>query len=151
MTYQVVGECAYVTVDGRQGHQKVLMYRGAVLPEGAPEIGHLLDMKLIEKVGDDDSAGVNAVGGVGAAESVEGPGGGSVVSSAPVTGQSDDEKTEAKRAAARAKLPADGSAPHHNAGKDQWVEYAVGKGVDRAEAEKVSVAELRQTLASQQQ
>lgn len=165
MTYRVVAECAYATMDGQQGRQKVLLHRGAVMPDGTPEVEHLLSMKMIEKLGGDDDAGagVNALGTVGAAESVQGPGGGSVVSSAPVGGDgpSDEERdaaaektrqdaAEAKRAAARAKLPADGVAPHHNAGKDVWVEYAVRRGMGREAAEAATPVELRQTLAAQQ-
>lgn len=39
-----------------------------------------------------------------------------------------DPELETRRAEARTKLPADGSAPHHNAGQAVWVEYLVAQG-----------------------
>ena len=39
-----------------------------------------------------------------------------------------DPELETRRAEARAKLPADGSAPHHNAGQAVWVEYLAAQG-----------------------
>lgn len=53
-----------------------------------------------------------------------------------------DPEVEAKRAAARAKLPGDGSAPDGRAGEDVWREYAVKQGMDRVEVEKASKADL---------
>jgi hypothetical protein len=60
----------------------------------------------------------------------------------------DDAKREQARADAKAKLPADGSAPDGRAGKDVWVEYAVSKGMDRDEAEKADKADLVAALKS---
>lgn len=60
----------------------------------------------------------------------------------------ENPEAETRRAEARAKLPADGSAPHANAGEPVWVEYAVKEGVDRAEAEKAGKDELRKLFAN---
>jgi hypothetical protein len=57
-------------------------------------------------------------------------------------------EVEARREAARAKLPADGSAPHHNAGEDVWREYAVVKGYDRDTVEKSSKEDLKALFKS---
>lgn len=47
-----------------------------------------------------------------------------------------DAEVAEKRAAAKAKLPADGSAPHGNASRDVWVEFLAGKGYDYSELAK---------------
>lgn len=45
-------------------------------------------------------------------------------------------------------LPPDGSAPPQNASKATWIEYAVSKGMDRAESAKSSKADLIAALKS---
>ncbi len=52
------------------------------------------------------------------------------------------EALTAEQEAARAKLPADGSAPAEYAAKAVWVEFAVRNGVDRASAEAATKAAL---------
>lgn len=64
------------------------------------------------------------------------------IAAAPVQGNGLDADRDRSRTAAKAKLPTDGTAPHANAGKDVWVEYAVAKGMDRGEAEKADKADL---------
>lgn len=54
-----------------------------------------------------------------------------------------DAELADKRAAAKAKLPADGSAPHGNASKDVWVEYLAGKGYLYDELVKQEPADLK--------
>lgn len=66
----------------------------------------------------------------------------------PLPGTHVDPAVESARAAARAKLPADGSPPHGNASHEVWVEFAVAQGMDRAEAEKATSDELRDALKS---
>jgi hypothetical protein len=60
----------------------------------------------------------------------------------PAQGDAADAARDKAREAAKAKLPADGTAPDGRAAKDVWVEYAVVKGMDRGEAEKADKAEL---------
>jgi hypothetical protein len=48
-----------------------------------------------------------------------------------------------RRAAAAAKLPADGSAPDGRAATEVWVEYAVRQGYDRETVEKSSKDDIR--------
>lgn len=139
--YQVVAECVYATVESPYGMTRQLLLKGALIPGGAQEVEHLVRSGMVAKVGGDDETGVNALGSLGAAETDQGAAG-SVVTSSPAAAPSPaestaDDKVEAARESARAKLPADGSAPHPNAGEAVWVEYAVGQGTDRAEAEKV--------------
>ncbi len=158
--YQITAECAYVTTDTATGRAKTLLYKGAFVPEGAPELKHLLDSGMVAKVGGDDETGINALGGLGVAESDQGAAG-SVVSSTPDTGntqpffdpdapavrEAEDAKVEKQRAAAREKLPADGSAPDGRAAEAVWVEYAVKQGFDYAEASKAGKAELQKLTA----
>ncbi|MER7280406.1 hypothetical protein ABT369_38815 [Dactylosporangium sp. NPDC000244] len=150
--YQVTAECVYATVDSQYGMTRQLLLKGAVIPGDAKEIEHLVAQGLIAKIGDGDETGINALGGVGAAESVEGAAG-SVVSPDPAAGPmggspSVTDEAETAREAARAKLPADGSAPHPNAGRDVWVEYAVKQGIDRAEAQKATKDDLKALFKS---
>lgn len=51
--YQVIAECAHVTVDTPHGRVKTLVLKDAVVPGDAPEIKHLLDSGMIAKVGGD--------------------------------------------------------------------------------------------------
>ncbi len=144
--YQVTAECVYATMDSRYGLTRQLLYKGALIPGDAKEIEHLVEHGLVAKVGGGDETGINAVGTLGAAETDQGAAG-SVVTSSPAVATpsaepSTGEKAEAVREAARAKLPADGSAPHPNAGEAVWIEYAVKQGTDRTEAEKAGKAAL---------
>jgi hypothetical protein len=135
-TYVVVGQCAHVTVDTPTGPALNLLYKGATVPDSATpqQIEHLLSVKLIAEVND---VPANEVTGDGS--DAKNP----VVPDADV-----DPDVLARRQAAAAKLASDGSAPHSNAGKDVWVEYAVVKGMDRAEAEKADKADLIAALKS---
>jgi len=143
--YQVTADCVYATVDTVTGKAKTLLYRGAFVSPDAPELRHLLDSKMVAKVGDDAGFGLNAEGGLGEATTpATGPT--SVVSPSPLTAE--DQETERKRAEARAKLPTDGSTPDGRASNEVWVEYAVSQGVDRTEAEKASKDDLRRMFAA---
>lgn len=153
--YQLTAECAYVTVDTATGRAKTLLYRGAFIAADSPELKHLLSVGMVEQVGKGASSGFNAEGGLGeATRSTDGPD--SVVAPTLLTAEQEaergaaaqaDAETDRKRAAAKAKLPADGSAPHANAGQDVWVEYAVSKGLSREESEKASKDDLKAALA----
>lgn len=139
--YQVVGECAHVTVDGPMGRTRTLLYKGAVFGPEVPEVEHLLSTGLVRRVDNGQvSGGVDAAGVPDGTTDTPGafPGPDAALGlPAPV-----DAEREPKRAAAAAKLPTDGSPPKHNNGEDVWVEYAVRQGMDRGEAERAGKAEL---------
>lgn len=133
--YQVVGECAHVTVDSAAGRVSVLLYRPSPIPPGVPQerIDHLLSVGLIAKIG--------------AGETIEYPAPPTPDAPPAEVDEPDPEVVKA-REAAKAKLPADGSAPPANAAKDVWVEHAVKQGMDRTEAEKADRADLIAALKS---
>jgi hypothetical protein len=140
--YQVVGECAHVVVTDHTGVSATnLLYKGAPIPDDIDpdRLEHLLASGLVAEVGEvplAPNAAVEQDGQVGIPPSA--PAGTPQAEATPDV----DPEIEAEREAARAKLPADGSAPHANAGKPVWVEHAVRSGMDRAEAEKVDKADL---------
>ncbi len=143
--YQVVGECAHVVVTDPSGVSAMnLLYKGAFLPDGVDEVRlkHLLDSRLVAKVGEvalAPNAAVAQDGNVGIPP---------MAPEAPDEGNAGagDGLTDEQRAA-KAKLPADGSAPDGRASEAVWVEYAVSKGLDRGEATKAGREELRKALA----
>lgn len=132
--YRVVGPCALVPTTTQQGATIVTLYQGAVLPADTSEarIAHLLSVGLVEEFGSLDEP---FPAGVDTPVQVATVGGQSVESVA-------DPELLTKRSAAAAKLPADGSAPKNAHGEDVWMEYAVRKGMDRAEAERLGKAGL---------
>lgn len=152
--YQVVGQCAHVTtyaIDG--GKRTELLYKGSTVPQSATEkeIKHLLSLKLIEAVGG-EPFGTHEVGAVAGGDVRTGLDGKPVQSAEPGVGQpltSDEEKAAAeiaeRRAAAKAKLPADGSAPDGRASQAVWVEYLTAQGGsydDLAKADKADLIKL---------
>lgn len=158
--YQIVAECAHATVDSPYGRVVTLLYKGALIPEGAPQLHHLLDIGSVVKVDGDETGGVDAAGVPAGAYGAEVPPG---VTTTPVVkseeqnraeveaadkAKADDELAE-KRAAAKAKLPEDGSAPDGRAGADVFVEYLAARGYDYDELVKQDKAELAK-LAKQQ-
>lgn len=134
-TYQVVAECAYVTVDAVTGRATQLLLKGALVPGDAPELERLVRDKYVAKVGGDETGGVDAAGVPAAAYNSDVP---ASLTSTPAksTEQQTAEAAAAKadaeladrRAAAQAKLPEGGAMPDGRAGKDVWVEYLVAKG-----------------------
>ncbi len=164
--YQVIGECAHVRVVGIGGVQAVqLFYKGAFLPDGVDEarLKHLVDSKLVAKVDgepiapnaaieQDPNSGKSYEEAFGDATTSGDAGDGThpVVTEEQRQEQraatEENTETERKRAAARAKLPADGSAPDGRASQEVWVEFAVARGLDRTEAEKASKEDLRKAL-----
>jgi hypothetical protein len=163
--YQVTGECAHVVVTDHTGVSAVnLLYKGAFLPDGVDEkrLKHLLDTGLVGKVDGEPLAPNAAISaqaaGLDTGNSDSGKGDGSTDTVHPPVLTPEQEEaqrkvltesaeTQRKRDAAKAKLPADGSAPHHNAAQEVWVEYAVAKGLDRGEAEKASKDDLKAALS----
>lgn len=137
--YKVVAECAHVVVDG--GIR--LIYKGAPVPDGqTPErLKHLLDSKLIAPTGEVPVAPNSAVVPEGFATT----GGERVRPEQPATqaSPSDASEVDQRRAAAKAQLPEDGSAPDGRKSDAVFVEYLVAKGYAFEEASKASSAELR--------
>ncbi len=128
--YQVVGECAFLTVEGRP---RQLLLKGAVFDGGQVprrELDHNVEAGLVAKLGGADEAGVNADGGIGASKPLE------------------ESEAEQQRAAIRAQLPADGSAPDGRKSDAVQIEWLVTKGYDRAEVEKADRSELRKLVAN---
>lgn len=146
-TYQVVGQCAHVTVLGVDGGKQIqLLYKGSILPSSATEqqIKHLLSLNLIAAVGG-EPVGTHEVGAVAGGTVRTGLDGDEVESVEPGIGKPldpDADVTAGKRAAARAKLPEDGSAPDGRAGHDVWVEYLAARGYDYFELAKQEKSEL---------
>ncbi len=145
--YQIVGECAHVVVTDHTGVSAVnLLYKGAFLPDGVDKdrLQHLLDTGLVAEVKDGEEIAPNAAVAQDPAVGIP-----------PLTAPADDTgdkgsgvpELTAEQQAARATLPADGSAPDGRAAHDVWVEYAVIQGLSREEAAKVSKDELRKALA----
>jgi hypothetical protein len=109
--YQVVGAIAHVKTMTQSGPKVITLYKGAMVPADAPadRIRHLLSVKLIAPVG--------------GAASTSAP-------TPPASANDGGDGLSEERKTAQAKLPADGSMPHHNAGQPVWVEYLVTKGYD---------------------
>jgi hypothetical protein len=152
-TYQVVAECAHVTLSTPTGRMNVLLLKGALVPADAPELERLLDLGYVAKVGGEETGGVDASGIPAGAYTSDVP---AAVTSTPVEKSAEQRKADAeaaekfkadadvadKRAAAKAKLPADGSAPDGRASKDVWVEYLAGNGYSYDELIKQDKADL---------
>lgn len=144
-TYQVIAECAHVTVDGGLR----LVYKGAPVPDGQDpaRLQHLIDSKLVKEV--DFETTVLAPNAAIVPEENATKGGARIGPDGqvkPPVEKVAKSAAEVKQAAAKAKLPADGSPPHHNAGDDVLVEYLVVKGYSRTEAEKADRNELRKLV-----
>jgi hypothetical protein len=138
MPYQVLRSGVVVTVAGAFGPEKQGFDERAILPPGVPEreIRHLLSVKLIRQVG----------GPPQSTPDMEEPAEESVGTAAQAT----DPEVEAARAQARAKLPADGSAPDGRAAQTVWVEHAVAKGYAYDAVKGLGKDELRDLLADKQ-
>jgi hypothetical protein len=151
--YQVIAECAYVKTSDAAGVSWRLYEKGALFDGNTPNLQHLLDNGYAAKVGGEAAGGVDASGIPSGAYEFEVPEG---ITTTPVVKSEEQRKAEAeadanyraaadlaeKRAAAKAKLPEDGSAPDGRASKDVLVEYLAGKGYDYSELSKHEKAEL---------
>jgi hypothetical protein len=152
--YQVVAECAHVTMSTPSGRMVVLQLKGAMVPADAPELERLLDLGYVAKVGDDETGGVDASGIPAGAYAAEVP---AAITSTPVAKSEEQRQADAeaadkanadaevadRRAAAKAKLPEDGSAPDGRASKDVRVEWLAGQGHDYDELMKQDDAALK--------
>lgn len=158
--YQVVAECAHVTVNGPTGRAINLLLKGALVPGDAPEVPRLLDLGYIAKVGQAEAGGVDAAGVPAGAYTVEVP---ANITTTPVEKTAEQQRAEQeaaekvkadteladKRAAAKAKLPEGGAAPDGRAAQAVWVEYLVSKGSRYEDVQAVDKDELVK-LAKQQ-
>lgn len=114
------------------------VYSGALVDPD--EVGELEAERLVDEqylrwvtVGEDGTVRPDDAEGDAPAESAGAP----AKAGNPHDGTlSDEPEVLARREAAKAKLPQDGSAPDGRASKDVWVEYAVTKGYSRSEVEK---------------
>lgn len=172
--YQVVGECCHVEVWQLGGTKSLqMLYKGAPVPDGVPaeRIAHLLRNGLIAEVGEvpvapnasvpqDPARGLDSVttevltgepapdpglnpaevANERVAETVTEQGRIDKAAEAPEA----DREVEARRAAARQKLPEGGRAPDGRAGQDVWAEYLVARGSDYDDVKDLSKAELRE-------
>lgn len=147
--YQVVAECAHVTMNSLYGRQQQLVLKGALVPADAPELPRLLAIGYVAKTSSADTGGLDADGVPAAAYDADVPSG---VTSTPVAAAAEreaqteqvhaDQELAEKRATAAAKLPADGSAPAKNAAAAVWVEYLAGKGYSYDELIKQDKSDL---------
>jgi hypothetical protein len=175
--YEVIAECAHVTVM-EPGDISVtkLLYKGAPVPDGVEpkRLKHLIDSHLVAEVGkvplapnasvsQDPAAGLDSVTrdlltGKPAAERTVPSDVAAAVAETAVNEGSVDKATIApgaegefaeRRAAAKAKLPSDGSAPDGRASKDVLVEYLATKGYLFEELVKQEPAELKALVKQQ--
>jgi hypothetical protein len=114
----------------------------------------------VAKVGGDETGGVDASGVPAGAYTADVP---PAVTTTPVVKSDEQRKADAetaakdradvdlvqRRAAAKAKLPTDGSAPDGRQSQTVWVEYLVSKGSNYDDVKDASKEEL-QALAKQQ-
>jgi hypothetical protein len=149
---------------GANGTAGGYLYRGSVIEEHRvdhDDAERLIGEGFLEKVvragegfklADDTDTGRKgdsvAVGDTSAVPDSElakdpGPVNGEQQSAAAEATANADRETEARRAAARAKLPADGSLPDGRASKDVWVEWLAGRGYAYDELVKQEPAELK--------
>lgn len=155
--YQVVAECAYVKTSDSAGTSWRLYEKGALINGDTPNLQHLLTNNYVVKVGGEATGGVDAAGVPSGAYEVEVPSG---ITTTPVEVDGEKKAADAaakaaaevdeKRAAARAKLPTDGSAPKSSHGQDVWVEYLVANGSAYDDVAKADKAELMKLAQSRQ-
>lgn len=148
--FQVVAECAHVTVSGPTGRAQTLLLKGALVPADAPELGRLLREGYVAKVGGDATGGLDATGTPSGAYTTEVP---ASITTTPVE-QTDEQKAaavkakaaaelEQTRAAARAKLPEDGAAPDGRAAREVRIEWLAKQGHNYDELAKQDDAALK--------
>jgi hypothetical protein len=150
--YQIIAECAYAKVADAGGVSWRLFEKGALIPANTPNLDHLLKNGYVAKVGDEETGGLDASGVPAGAAGIDvppgittTPAGGSVVGANPNAPTEADKaavELAERRAAAKAKLPEDGSAPDGRAGKDVHVEYLAARGYDYDELSKQDKAEI---------
>lgn len=160
-TYQVVAECAHVTMDGQSGRFVTLLLKGALVPADAPELERLLNDGYVAQAAGHETGGVDAAGVPAGAYRTDVP---AAITSTPVEKTEQQRKADAdaeqqrktdadvaeRRAAARAKLPDGGAMPDGRASQAVWVEYLTANGGSYDDLKDVDKDELVK-LAKQRQ
>lgn len=133
--YQVVGSLATFTVPGPTGPVRSNLYKGAWVPDGTPqdEIDHNVSVGLVAPVDDPYQTPVTGDG-------AESPGVGTLLA-----GVETDEIGRPTRTEPVDEEPRRAGRPS-KAEKAELVDAAVKAGMDRGEAEKASVSDLRAAL-----
>jgi hypothetical protein len=90
--YQVVAECAHVTLDGPSGRFVTLLLKGALVPADAPELERLVRDGFVAKVGGDETGGVDASGVPAGAYTADVP---PAVTTTPVAKSEEQRKADA--------------------------------------------------------
>lgn len=144
VAYQVVGEMGLFTTNTPAGRMRVTINKRGMVPSDVPaeEIRHHLSVGLIRAVGVPAPVRAPTVPSPQPATTADAPA--VEVSYSP---PGEPELPE-ERLAAQAKLPADGSLPHHNAAKAVWVEAAVRSGYAYDAAAAAEKPELVKLLKS---
>lgn len=146
--YQVLSAAVVVPVATADGTVLQTLYRGSVL-EADPtdlKVKHNADAGYITEIGEKAVAGVDNSGTplVDDKPTVgDGNPGDPAALNDPGVVNDEAHQVSARRQAAAAKLPADGSAPDGRASEDVWREYAVAKGYDRTAVEGSSRDEIK--------
>lgn len=151
--YQVISAAVVVPVEGNDGVVMHTLYRGMVF-DGNPDnvrVKHNADSGYIAEIGADAVAGVDNSGTplVDDKPTVgDGNPGDPVALNDPGVVNDEAHQVSAKRTAAKASLPADGSAPDGRASREVWAEYAVAKGYDRTVVESSSRDDIKALFKS---
>lgn len=147
--YQVISACALIPVTEPGGTTVIrTLYRGHVFDADPADlkVAHNAESGYIAEIGAKAVAGVDN-SGTPLVDDKPTVGGGNpgdpVALNDPGVVNDEAHQVAAKREAAKAKLPADGTAPHGNATHETWVEYAVVKGYDRTVVESSSRDEIK--------
>ncbi len=130
-TYQIVGDCAHVTVDSPTGPMVELRHKGALVSATDPRLPHLLDAGLVVQVGGDVTGGLDASG-----------------RTEFEAAQADPTPKRSYQRADTTPVAAGGDVklPDGRAGKQAWVDYGVAQGRDRAALEALTLDDLKAEL-----
>lgn len=161
-TYQVVAECAHATIRSPFGTSVQLLLKGALVPADAPQLKHLLDNGFVVAVDSGEAGGVDASGIPAGAYTTDVPAGltttPALKTAEQVKADSDaaekskaDAEVAERRAAAREKLPEDGSAPDGRVSKEVHAEWLAARGLDYGEVMKLEPAEVKALVKQESQ
>ncbi len=129
-TFQIVGDCAHVTVSSPTGPMVELRHKGALVSPDDPRLPHLLDAGLVAEVGGDATGGLDAQGRTEFEAAQDDP-----------TPKRSYQRTDPTPAAG-----GEVKVPDGRQGKQAWVDYGVAQGRDRAALEALSLDDLKAEL-----
>ncbi len=132
-TYQIVGDCAHVTVSSPTGPMVELRHKGALVSPDDPRLPHLLDAGLVVQVGGDVTGGLDASGRTEFEAAQDDP-----------TPRRSYQRTDTTTAPATS--GGEVKVPDGRAGKQAWVDYGAAQGRDRAALEALTLDDLRAEL-----